>query len=377
MRAVIVMPVATARGGAEMQLQQLVEQRATAGLELTIAFLCDGPMVDWCRTHAVDAVVIDAERFRNVRALTRSVKVLAELTRRQRADIVIGWMGKGQLYGGMAARVAHVPSVWLQVGLPQRTAPIDRLATLLPARSIITVSRTVDAAQRELLPKRATTVVYPAVDTERFDAARLGATDSVRRRLCLPEDGLIFGSVGRLNSWKGFHVLLDAVPDVIAHRPDASMVLVGGRHDLEPAYADEIHARAADLGLNGKVRLVGHQSNPEEWMQAMDVFVHTSDNEPFGMVVIEAMALGKAVVAGAQGGPAEIITPGVDGLLAPFGDHRALGAAILRFLDDAALRRRLGDAARRRAQDFAVERFAERFAAALAAAIYDEPAAAS
>jgi hypothetical protein len=367
-RALIVMPVATQRGGAELQLQQLIEQRAAARLEPVVAFLRDGPMVEWCRGRGVPAVVIDAGRFRHVRTLGRTVRALARLAQERRSQIVIGWMGKGQLYAGAAAAAARLPSLWIQVGIASRSSAIDRLATLLPARSIVTVSRTVDEAQRRLLPRRSTTVIYPAVDTARFDAGRIGERRQVRRRLGLPEDALIFGSVGRLDRWKGFHVLLDAVPGVLERHPQATLVLVGGRHELDPGYADELHAQAARLGQNGRVRLVDQQPNPEEWMQAMDVFVHTSDNEPFGMVVIEAMALGKPVIATAAGGPTEVITPGVDGLLSPYGDDSALSAAIVRLLDDRELRRRAGDAARRRAQDFTVEAFADRFGAAVAAA---------
>jgi hypothetical protein len=104
-------------------------------------------------------------------------------------------------------------------------------------------------------------------------------------------------------------------------------------------------------------------------MQAMDVFCHTSANEPFGLVVIEAMALGKPVVASAEGGPTEVITPGVDGLLSPYGDERALAAAIVRLLGDEQLRVSLGFAAKRRAQDFCVRPSARQFGAAVARAV--------
>jgi glycosyltransferase involved in cell wall biosynthesis len=117
------------------------------------------------------------------------------------------------------------------------------------------------------------------------------------------------------------------------------------------------------------VLLVGAQPNPEEWMQAMDVFCHTSENEPFGMVVIEAMALGKPVIASAEGGPTEVITPGLDGLLSPYGDRQALAVAILRVLDDDDLRRTVGRAAVQRAADFTVDRFACHFGAAVADAV--------
>jgi glycosyltransferase involved in cell wall biosynthesis len=281
-------------------------------------------------------------------------------------------MAKGQIYGGLAAAHARLPSVWLQPGLPSRRAPLDRAATALPARAVVTVSRGTDRAQRRLAPHRSTSLIYPAVDTARFDAARIGDQRAVRRRLGLPETGPIFGSVGRLNSWKGFHILLGAVPRVLERYPGATFVLIGGRHELEREYADELHDQAARLACDGHVRLVGHQANPEEWMRAMDVFVHTSRNEPFGMVVVEAMALGLAVIASGEGGPTEVITPGIDGLLSPYGDERALAEAILRLLDDGGLRRRVGAAAQRRAGDFTVGRFARHFGDVVAGAVTGE-----
>jgi glycosyltransferase involved in cell wall biosynthesis len=368
-RALIVMPVATQRGGTEVQLQQLVEQRAESRIEPTVAFLRGGPMVEWCGHNGVRAVRVDAGRLRQPRMVGRTARSLAAVAKRERCEVVIGWMSKGQVYGGLAAIGAGIPSVWLQAGVPARLDATDRLATLLPTQLVVTVSRNVDRGQRRLRPRRPTEIVYPAVDTSRFDARRIGDARDVRRRLGLPEDGPIFGSVGRLNRWKGFHVLLDAVPRVLARHPSATFVLVGGPHEHELGYADELRAQAARLRLDGRVRLVGQQPNPEDWMHAMDVFVHTSDNEPFGMVVIEAMALGKPVVAGAGGGPTEIVTPGVDGLLAPFGDHPALARQIVRLLDDDALRARVGRAATRRAGDFAIERFARSFGAAVARAV--------
>lgn len=368
-RALIVMPVGAQRGGAEVQLQQLIEHRREARIEPTIAFLRPGSLIEWCREQGVRTVLIDSGRLRQPRIVGRAVRALVKLASEGRSQVVIGWMAKGQVYGGLAAAGARIPSMWLQPGLASGGASLDRLATLLPARLVVTVSRNVDREQRRLLPHRATTVIYPAVDTTRFDGARIGEPGAARRRLGLPEHGPIFGSVGRLNSWKGFHVLLDAASTVFERHADATLVIIGGRHDLEPWYADELQRQAARLGHDGRVLLVGQQPNPEEWMQAMDVFVHTSRREPFGMVVIEAMALGKAVIAGDDGGPTEVITHGVDGLLCPYGDQRALAAAILRFLDDDALRRTIGHAARRRAGDFTVQDFARKFGAATTNAV--------
>ena len=248
--------------------------------------------------------------------------------------------------------------MWVQVGTPAWRLPFDVVATTIPARRIVTVSRQVDAAQRTLWPRRPTTVVYPGVDTTRFDARNVGDRDAVRHRLGLPTDAVIVGAVGRLERWKGFHFVVEAFTRVADRHPNALLAIVGGIHPLDPGYADELREL---VDGHGRIRLVGQQSNPEEWMQAMDVFVHASEGEPFGIVVIEAMALGKPVVASAEGGPSEVITDGVDGLLTPFGDSAAQAAAVISLLEDEDRRRRLGAAASTRAQDFAVETFAGEF----------------
>jgi glycosyltransferase involved in cell wall biosynthesis len=147
--------------------------------------------------------------------------------------------------------------------------------------------------------------------------------------------------------------------------PQAHCVVVGGTHDLEPGYADAVERQVASLGLDRHVTFAGLQANVPDWMHAMDVVVHASDREPFGIVVIEAMALGKPVVAGSEGGPREIVTDGVDGLLVAYGDSAALAAAVRRYLEDPEFAKRVGTAARRRAAHFAGPRYAQNVITAL------------
>jgi glycosyltransferase involved in cell wall biosynthesis len=170
---------------------------------------------------------------------------------------------------------------------------------------------------------------------------------------------------GRLQHWKGMHVFVAAVARIRESRPDVHAVIVGGAHETEPQYGAELRAQVHVLGLDGAVTFAGFQPNVAEWMQAMDVFVHASDAEPFGIVVVEAMALGKAVVAGAEGGPAEIITDGETGLLTQYGDAGSLAQAIMRYLDDRAFAARVGAAARLRAAAFDDRTFAANIIAAL------------
>ncbi len=364
LRVTVVMPLGTARGGGELMLRQLLTHGRGQGVAWTVVFLRDGPMVAEMRALGHDVHLVEAGRFRNIVARARAVFAIARIVRASKSDLVLGWMVAGQLTAGFAALIARAPCVWFQVGTP-RPDWLDRVATLLPARGVLVLSRAAAAAQNRVRPRRKQWLVYPGADLTAFDPARLPPPASERARLGLPAAGPLIGMVGRLQRWKGMHVFVSAMARVHQARPDARAVIVGAPHETEPEYAAELQRQAGALGLDRVVTFAGFQNNVPDWMQAMDVIVHASDREPFGIVVIEAMALGKAVIAGSGGGPAEIITDGVDGLLAQYGDAGSLANAILRYLDDQALAARTGAAARIRAAAFDDVRYASNVIAAL------------
>ncbi len=357
MRVLVVMPLATPLGGGEQMLRQLLRRGRGQGVEWIVVYLRSGPMADETASLGVETHVVEAGRFRDIGRRMRAIRRVAALARERTADLVVGWMVAGQLTAGPAAWLAGVPCVWYQVGTP-RPDWLDRTATRLPARGVLVLSREGAAAQARLSPRRRQWLVYPGASLDAFDPDALPAPADLRRRLELPAQGPLIGMVARLQRWKGVHVLVDAVPAILAERPDAHVVIVGGPHETEPGYAAELAARAHALGVQHAVRFAGFQSNVPEWMQAMDVIVHASDHEPFGIVVIEAMALGKPVIAGSGGGPAEIITDGVDGLLTPYGDSGALARSVLRVLREPAFAQVLGGAARVRAAAFDDRRYA-------------------
>ena len=108
------------------------------------------------------------------------------------------------------------------------------------------------------------------------------------------------------------------------------------------------------LGLEGRVGFAGFQSDRGAALRALDVAVHASTSpEPFGLVIAEAMSVGRAVVTTALGGAAELVQPDVDALVAKAGDAGGLAQAIAKLAADPGLRGELGRAARRTA----VERF--------------------
>jgi glycosyltransferase involved in cell wall biosynthesis len=136
----------------------------------------------------------------------------------------------------------------------------------------------------------------------------------------------------------------------------------------EGSYEADLHAYAEDNpALSGRVHFAGHQADVYTWMDALDIVVHASLGEPFGLVLVEAMALAKPLVATDEGGPSEIVEDGVSGLLVRPGDPEALVRALRRILDEVGLSDRLKTGARARAN-----MFTEVTMAAGVAAVLDE-----
>ncbi len=357
LRVLVVMPLGEQLGGGEMMFRQLMQHGQGQGIEWIAVFTKDGPMVAETRALGIETHLIAAGRIRDLPRRWRAIRQIARLARERQASLVFGWMVSSQLLAGPAAWIADIPCAWYQVGLPEPDW-MDRLATWCRARGIVVLSKDVAAAQARIRPVREQRLVYPGASVERFDAVRGEAPAALRQRFGLPRRGPLIGIVGRLQRWKGMHTVIAAMPAVRARQPDAHLAIVGGAHETEPGYGDELRALAARLGVADAVTFAGFQQDVPRWMQAMDIVVHASDREPFGIVVIEAMALGKPVIAGDRGGPSEILVDGEQGLLTPFGDDAALARAITRYLDDPGFAARCGAAARVRAQDFTAQRYA-------------------
>lgn len=364
MKCLILMPLAEQRGGAEQLLLDLLTT-ATDLAEWEVGFLQkEGSMIMHIQQLGIPTWSLAAGRLRDLSHYVKTIKSICRHLRASNPHCVLSWMGKTHLYGGPAAFLAKTPAVWHQHGIPQNH-PIDRLATLLPSKGIIVVSRSAAAAQARLWPKRSIRLVHPGSRLERFNPCQLPSPQEVRCSLELPPTGPLIGMVGRLQRWKGMHTLIQAMPLILQEFPEAHCVIVGGEHNLEPDYPSYLRQLIEALNLQQQVILAGFQKNVEQWMQACDIVVHASDNEPFGLVIIEAMALGKPVVAASEGGPRDIITEGVDGLLAPYNQPQALAQAIMRYLRNPDFAQKVGKAAQKRALEFSTRRYGERLVEAI------------
>jgi glycosyltransferase involved in cell wall biosynthesis len=296
-------------------------------------------------------------------SLLQAAVRLAQASRRASAGLIQTFTARTHLIGALAGRLARVPVIW-RLNDDTLPRPLADLASRLPRR-IISVSAHLQAHYGGVL--RVTDLIPDGVPLP-----PLQSTAEARQLLPVPASGLLVVLVARLVRWKGHAVFLRALAEVAPEFPDLHGLIAGGYTpaDNQPGllaggapYERELLAQVRELGLEGRITFLGHTSEATRVFAAADVVAHTSIlPEPFGRVIIEAMAAGRPVVASAAGGPREIVLDGVTGLLAPPSDSAALAAALRRLLAGADFRLALGAAARRRAEaEYSLPLMAERF----------------
>ena len=355
----IVMPQANLGGGAEVMLLNFLLglREARPEWRCPVVFLKPGAFVDVLKEAGFSEVSVLDVRFRRPVICAGAILKLLREIKARRVDMVFSWLGYGQLFGGIAALLAGVPSIWYQIGAAN--GMMDRIATLLPACRILCVSHHVAKRQGGMWPRRPVATVWPGINLQPFVMAGREDRARLRARLGLPVEGFQAVMVGRLQRWKGMHTAITAMPQVRAAFPDARLVIVGGVHALEPEYLPELEGMISRLGLKDCVYMAGLQSNVSEWMSSADVVIHASQDEPFGIVAIEAMACGRPMIAGSDGGVGEAVRDEIEGIHVPFGDYARLACAMNQLFGNSAAAAEMGQRGLERAKLFTREHYAE------------------
>jgi glycosyltransferase involved in cell wall biosynthesis len=183
------------------------------------------------------------------------------------------------------------------------------------------------------VPDEKITVIYNSFTF----SDKTGRREDIRRSLYF--DGKVIFSAGRLVPWKGFDVLIELMPEILAKFPDASLLIAGDGPDFA-----RLKQLIADAKLDTRVALIGRLP-PEALfphIKASDVFVLNTAYEGLSHVLLEAMALGVPIVTTAVGGNPELIEHRKEGILVPLGDRAALLDAICRILGNPDAGRSLG-----------------------------------
>ncbi|MBC7250916.1 MAG: glycosyltransferase [Anaerolineae bacterium] len=345
--------------GSENHLLTLASRLDHSRYRLTFCLLVErGPDLS-AYIAALEDVGVEVVRF-PIRAdldpllLWRLVRFL----RAAQPDIVHTHLIHGDLYGTLAARLAGVPVVistkhnddaFRRRGF---YAWLDRALARSQSR-IITISHHLKRFYTEVegLPADKLVIIHYGLDAGTF-LRGTGEGTEMRAELGVPNDAPLVGVVGRLTEQKGHTYLLDAFAVVVQELPTARLLVVGDG-ELRPALARQV----VRLGLQDSVTFAGRREDVPRIMTALDVLVMPSLWEGFGLVLLEAMAAGKPIVASRVSAIPEIVVDGETGLLVPPRDVKALAAALIELLRNPQRAVEIGRRGRARLeQEFTVER---------------------
>ncbi len=357
-------------GGSYYSLFYLVRGLDKDLYQPVVMFYEDNPLIGKFRELAIEVVVYDhySPSDGRIRNLSDFVKFLPRLVR----DVLWGHFKVIKKLDEINPDIVHLNNSyavnhdWVLackrrgvkiIAHDRGTRPPASLQTRFFVRFLDAIISVSDSylkyvTEQKLKPKTACRI-YNGLDVTEFaDHYHLESKKQIRRNLNVSNGDILIGMVGNIDYWKGQIVLVKAMSLVVKEFKNVKVALVGKTARGAAKYEEEIRACISQHGLNDNIIFTGYREDIPALLNAFDIFVHASvEPEPFGRVILEAMAMKKPIVATNAGGPPEIIVDGKSGLLVPMDDERAMADAILIYLDDRQKADELGINAWTRLQD--------------------------
>jgi glycosyltransferase involved in cell wall biosynthesis len=288
------------------------------------------------------------------------IKELISIIRRHKIDIV---HTHASLSGRIAGRLTGSRVVLTRHGLsPVKNDAFHRFISWLVAKmftdKIIAISRAVKINLIETgIPAEMITTIHNGIDLSPLE----NVEPILRKELGIAQDIPIIGIVARLVWQKGYEYAIKAMPFVLKRYPRAILVIIGDGH-----LKNKLQDLVKELSVEKNVLFLGYRRDVEKIMADFDVFVLPSISEGLGLSLLEAMALGKPVVATEVGGMPEVVKSGISGLLVAPKDSEALATGILKILSSKEMSRRMATAAKKTVY----EKFSAQSMAALTEKLY-------
>ena len=269
---------------------------------------------------------------------------LSKIVNANKIEIIYSNTVKSNIYGITVKLITGKKLIWHA----RDNVKKNFLAALLTRYSdrIVCVSRHIyDQVNAPSLKKA---IIHGGIDTKEWKLP-LKNNLILRDDLNLESDTKLVAQIGQLTCWKNCLDYIEAARYILQKTDRVHFLLIGddisGR---ENEYKDQLHKRVEDLGLVKCFTFLGYRKDVKDIMSQIDLLIHTAINEPFGRVIIEAMALGKPVISYNCGGPGEIIVDGETGFLVPLFDKENIAKRTIILLKDNSLAVKFGKAGRKR-----------------------------
>lgn len=336
-------------GGLELSTLRLAQKFTEKGAPALLVAPPHSPLEQRARESNLSVVSL-TPRWKYGDLLTAAS--LARALKEYRTDVVILMQSKDIHLAALArVLVPRVKLVFYQQ-MQSRHNKRDIFHTWIYSRLSLWISLTESMKEDVLASTKMTNdkvkVIPLGVDLFQFDPDSYHQSEA-RVSFQLPLHKTIVGVIGRLDAQKGQEVLLRAAPYILENHPDTLFLIVGEETAGEGGYKEKLKDLCQTLDIERHVRFLPFTDGVPQLMAALDMFILPSFSETFGLVVIEAMAMGKPIVATNAGGVPEIIRHGETGMLVEPRDERALAQAIHTILSDNELRTSLSYFAREEA----------------------------
>lgn len=346
-------------GGGERHLIDLARALSRRGHEVYAALPANSPLRDKLK-HLPQANIFTL-RLRNALDV-RSALELARHVREHQIEIVHAHMARDYPVAALAVRRAFPAKLVITRHVLFPLSKLQRL-TFCQVSRVIAVSQAVEQVllEQKIFPARKLTVIPNSMDFHSFYHSLHGFDrEAFRRRMNIPGESLLVGTIGELKRQKGHEDFLRAAAIIARENESAHFVIAGADNTRTNEHRLALERLIDELGLTNRVALTGWLDEVAPLLSALDVYVSASQTESFGLTIIEAMAAGLAVVATATAGAREIIDNESTGIIVAIGDYQALAASVLRLLANKDERERMGALARARARArFSLERMVE------------------
>jgi glycosyltransferase involved in cell wall biosynthesis len=315
-------------GGGQVSLLGLLDKLDKDKFRPIVVCPSDGSLSKKLRNSNINTHIIKMQSLRRLNFFNfyGSVSRLREPLINEQIDLVHANGSRAAVYAGIAARREKIPLVW-HVRIADRDILLDRFLAGLSTQ-IIAISEAVAKRfswMHDIESKVKT--VYNGIDLEKFNPSLSGINIKSEFKLSLTTP--LIGTVGRLDWYKGHKYLLKAARIVVDNVPECQFLIVG-----EGEKRKELEGLSDKLNLNNNVIFTGYREDIPEILASLDLFVLPSVSEGLGRSIIEAMAMGKAVVATNAGGIPEVVKDGQTGILVPAKNEHKIAEAILELIRD-------------------------------------------
>lgn len=298
---------------------------ADSRYRVTTVYLTGKPNTEVVEGSASEEVIFLGYESTDIRGLKwNAIRDLRRLCQERNFSFCIAHRSK-PTYVALLATALPVVSVHHAFGDYRR--PLRRLLMQLFRHRLVLLGVS-DAVRDDLRssfptwPQERIEALHNRIDVDTVQRQLLQRAEA-RAALDLPQDAWVIGNVGRLHPDKDQATLLRGYAQALPHLPSGSLLAIMGSGQL----AERLKRLAADLGIAEQVRFLGQVKHGRRYFKAFDIFALTSDREPFGMVLLEAMAAGLPVICSDGGGGAEVVAG--YGKLFPFGDAAGLAKALI------------------------------------------------